>query len=71
MTAPLACWRCEQPGHGWADCHRPPAASRKELDQRIARLVERWDAGKGEITTSLKQKFITAEIAAYKRARAA
>ena len=69
MTAPLACWRCEQPGHGYADCHRQPAATAKELAQRISRLVERWDSGHG-LPTRLKQQFITIERREYEKGKA-
>jgi hypothetical protein len=55
----LTCWRCEQPGHGHAECDRPPAASRKELDARISRYVQRWQAG--DITLSHKRTWIAAE----------
>jgi hypothetical protein len=61
----VECWRCEQPGHIAAECQRPPAATRKELDQRISRYVERWDAGNG-ISTTQKQQWITAERKAFK-----
>lgn len=71
MTAPLACWRCEQPGHGYADCHRPPAATARELGERIDRLKQRWDAGYGEISTRLKQLFIAAETREFEKARKA
>jgi hypothetical protein len=59
------CWRCEQPGHGYAECQREPARTRQELDARIARLVERWDAGYGEISTAQKTEFVKAEIKAF------
>jgi hypothetical protein len=56
----LACWRCEQPGHAAADCQPEPAATRKELAERVNRLVERWIAG--GITTSQKREWIRAEL---------
>lgn len=71
MTVGLICWRCEEPGHCYADCQRPPAKTRKELNDRINRLLERWDAGYGVISTSLKKQFVTAEIRAFEKARAA
>lgn len=67
MQAPLACWRCEQPGHGWRECDRPPAKTKQELDARKNRILERWDAGYGEISTSLKTEFIRQEIRAYQK----
>lgn len=69
MTAPLACWRCEQPGHGYADCDRQPAATRRELTERIDRLVQRWDGGRG-LSTRLKQQFIQIEKREFEKARA-
>lgn len=65
----LTCWRCEQPGHGYADCQRPPAATRRELQARIDRLRDRWDAGRG-LSTRLKQQFIAAEKREYDREKA-
>lgn len=70
MQAPLACWRCEQPGHGYRECDRPPAKTKQELQARIDRLKERWDAGYGEISTSLKTEFIRAEIRGYEKGKA-
>lgn len=66
--APIACWRCEQPGHAAADCDPPPAATRKELDRRIDRLVERWHDG--AITTSQKRLWIQMESNAFKKEKA-
>lgn len=63
------CWRCEQPGHVAADCRRPPAATRRELDDRIERHKERWISG--AITIEMKRQFITAEAKAFEKARAA
>lgn len=64
-----SCWRCEKPGHGYADCQRPPATTAKELAQRIDRLKERWNAGYG-LSTSLKQQLVTIETREYQKARA-
>jgi hypothetical protein len=64
------CWRCEQPGHVAADCQPPPAKTIKELDQRIDRLIERWDAGYGSVSTTQKQAWIAAEKKAFEKARA-
>jgi hypothetical protein len=64
------CWRCELPGHAAADCQRPPPRTRKELDARIQRHVERWDSGYGVITTTQKQKYIAMEIKAYEKGKA-
>lgn len=69
ITGP--CWRCEMPGHIAADCDRPPPKTRKELDARINRHVERWDAGNGVITRQQKQQFIAMEIKSFEKARAA
>jgi hypothetical protein len=71
MAVGIQCWRCEEPGHGYTDCRRPPARTRKELDDRISRLLERWDAGYGEISTRLKTQFVTAEIKSFEKARKA
>jgi hypothetical protein len=67
----LVCWRCEQPGHGWTDCRRPPAPNQQELDKRLNRLVIRWDAGYGELSTSMKTKLADIEIRQFKNARKA
>jgi hypothetical protein len=66
VTIGVECWRCEKPGHFAAECQPPPAATRKELDARIKRLVERWDAGHG-ITTAQKQAWIKDEIRKYEK----
>jgi len=68
---PVVCWRCEEFGHLADECDRAPAKNRKELGDRIARHVERWDAGKGVITLAQKKKFITAEINQFEKARKA
>lgn len=60
MQFPGNCWRCEEPGHVAAECDQVrPAATRKEHEARIARLVERWHAGR--ITTSQKRAWIEME----------
>lgn len=64
----VTCWRCEQPGHGYADCQRPPARDRKELYLRIERYKERWIAG--EIGTVQKRQFIAAENREFERTKA-
>lgn len=64
----LACWRCEQPGHAYADCTRPPAKTRQELAARIKRLASRWIDG--EITRELKRQFAAAEIRAFEKGKA-
>ena len=61
----VTCWRCEEPGHGYTECHRPPAASRAERDKRNARHVERWQAG--IISIEMKRKFIAAENKPFTR----
>jgi hypothetical protein len=63
------CWRCEQPGHIAAECTPPPAKTKKELYQRIDRLVDRWIAG--DITPGQKQAWITAEVKAFEPVRKA
>lgn len=70
MTAPLACWRCEEPGHAAAECTRPAARTRAELAARIDRLVRRWDAGRGEISTAQKTEYVAAEVRAFEKGRA-
>lgn len=69
MDAPLACWRCEQPGHGYTDCQRPPPATRKELAARIDRHKERWISG--AITITEKRRFIEMETKQFEKARKA
>lgn len=69
MALGIVCWRCEEPGHGYADCHPEPPATRKELDSRISRLVERWQ--EFEITLEQKRLWIQTEIRAYEKARKA
>lgn len=69
MTAPLACWRCEQPGHGWRECSRPPAKTRQEYDARITDILIRWDAGKGFSNTARK-RIIETETAAWRKEKA-
>ena len=64
------CWRCELPGHGWRECRRPAAENRQELDKRIDRILRRWDAGYGELSTYLKTEFITAEKNAFEKEKA-
>lgn len=68
MTAPLACWRCEQPGHGYADCQRPAARDDNELRERINRYIER--VIEGHITAAQKRQYVAAEWAAIRKARA-
>jgi hypothetical protein len=65
MDPPVVCHRCEQPGHGWRECDLPPAKSRQELQQRIARITDRWDAGHG-MKTWVKTEIVKAEIRAFK-----
>lgn len=67
ITGP--CWRCEMPGHVAAECDRPPAATRAELEARIARYVERWIAK--AIKPEQKRAWITAENKAFNPKRKA
>lgn len=64
---PLACWRCELPGHVAAECQPSPARTKNELYQRIDRLVDRWIAG--DIRPEQKQQWIAAEVKAFEKAR--
>lgn len=70
MAIGIECWRCEKPGHVAAECQPEPATTIKELHQRINRLVERWNAGYGEITTAQKVKWIGMEKRAYEKGKA-
>lgn len=63
MTAPLACWRCEQPGHGWAECTPPPAQTETELRARFARYMELRIAGR--ISTALKRQWVKSDWKAF------
>jgi hypothetical protein len=56
---PVACWRCETPGEIASECRRPPPATRKELQARIDRYIERWISG--EISIAQKREWIKAE----------
>jgi hypothetical protein len=60
-----SCFRCEQPGHSYKTCKRPGAKTRQELDSRINRYIERWDAGYGVISTAQKTAWIAAEWKAF------
>lgn len=60
-----SCRRCEEIGHGYKNCKRPAAKTPQELDARIKRLLERWDAGYGELSTYLKTEFVAAERKAF------
>lgn len=71
MFVVIVCWRCDLPGHGWRECKRPPAQNRQELEERIDRILQRWDAGYGELSTYLKTEFVAAEKKAFAKARAA
>lgn len=53
------CWRCEMPGHVAAECDRPPATTRAELEARRTRYVDRWIAR--QITPEQKRAWIQAE----------
>jgi hypothetical protein len=55
----VTCWRCEQPGHGYAECQREPAKTISEVENRNARHVERWITG--AITLRQKTEFVKAE----------
>lgn len=65
MNAPLACWRCDDPGHPWTECDRAPAKDAQELNDRINDVVRRWDAGKG-FRLSVKTRLIEIERNAFK-----
>lgn len=65
------CWRCETPGHVASECDRPPPKNRKELNDRIDRYKERWNAGYGVISTTQKRTWIAMEMKAFEKARAA
>lgn len=74
MDAPISCHRCEQPGHGWAECDREPAKSQQELDARISDITRRWDAGYGGFSRTVKARIIEIERNArrnYEKARTA
>lgn len=71
MTLAVECWRCELPGHTAAECQRPAVATHQELDARIARHLERWDAGRGLISTAQKTDYIKAEMKAFNNRKAA
>lgn len=61
-----ACFRCETIGHPWTECNRPRAETPQELQQRINRITERWDAGHG-MKTWIKTEIVKAEIRAFKK----
>lgn len=63
------CWRCEQLGHIAAECQPEPAKTKKELDRRIDRLVERWQ--EFDITREQKRTWIAMEMRAFEKARKA
>ena len=67
----VVCHRCEQPGHGWRECQRPPAATRQELAARINHITVRWDAGNGGFSRSVKTRLIEIEKNAFEKARKA
>lgn len=66
----LTCHRCTQPGHGWRECPRPPAAKKSELEARITDIVNRWDAGNGPYGRTVKTALVEMETSAYEKARA-
>jgi hypothetical protein len=70
MTLGFTCWRCEELGHTAAECKPERATTPQELEERIARLVERWQAF--EITRAQKTEWIEDEMAIFhfKKARA-
>lgn len=62
------CYRCEQPGHLHRECDRPPPKDQQERQQRIDRYRDRWFDG--DITTTQKQAWISAENKAFTKANA-
>jgi len=64
---PGPCWRCEHPGHIASECQPTPAQTKRELYQRIDRLVDRWIAG--DISTGQKQAWIASEKKSFEKAR--
>lgn len=65
---PVACWRCEQPGHVADACDQPPARSKTEHETRIDRWIERWIAG--DISLWQKRKWIETENRMWKGTKA-
>lgn len=70
MFPVIVCHRCELPGHGYRECQRPPAANKQELESRIDRILQRWDAGNG-MSTYLKTELVTLERAAHEKRKTA
>lgn len=68
MELPFGCWRCEEPGHTAGECKPPPARTAQELDERITRLVERWQSH--EISTPQKAAWIADEIQIFDKGKA-
>lgn len=66
MDIPLACHRCDQPGHGWRECDRPPAKTKQELAARISDITRRWDAGNGGFGRSVKARIVEIERNAHR-----
>ena len=62
-----SCFRCERPGHSYKNCKRPAAETRQELNERIRRYLELWDAGYGTITTAQKTAWIAAENSSFEK----
>lgn len=67
MELPFTCWRCEKFGHPAAECQPEPARTRQELDERISRLVERWQ--QYEISTGQKKAWIADEMQIFDKSR--
>lgn len=67
MDTPFTCWRCGEYGHPAAECKPQPAATRHELEERISRLVERWQ--EFDITLEQKRNWIADEMRLYEKAR--
>lgn len=67
MTAPFACWRCDQFGHAAAECKPPPAKTEIELQQRFAHFIELRIAGR--ISTAQKRQWVKDEWKMYRHAK--
>jgi hypothetical protein len=63
------CWRCEMPGHAASECQPPPAKTKRDLERRIDRYVQRWQ--EFNITAIQKREWIKAEVKAFEKARKA
>ena len=63
MAIGVTCWRCEKPGHCYAECKPESARTETELRQRFARYMELRISGR--ISTATKRDWEKADWKSY------